>query len=75
VIWWPATIKVPDRAGPLVAATEKVTFADPAPDIEPWNVIQGALLALVHEHPFAVLTFTLAVPPEAPTLCDVGCTW
>jgi hypothetical protein len=37
--------------------------------------IQPALLPAVHGQPAAVITLTVAVPPDAPTLCEVGCTW
>jgi hypothetical protein len=43
--------------------------------VEPWTVIHEALLPDVHEQPAAVLTLTVTVPPDAPILCAVGCTW
>ena len=70
----PATFKVPERAEPFVAATENVTSAGPLPLATPWIVIQGTLLLAFHEHAVAVVTRTLAVPPEAPMLCVSGST-
>lgn len=70
----PATVNVPERAGPDVAATANATLPEPRPSAGPCSVIQLALLTAVHAHPDAVVMLTLAVPPATGTLCVAGAT-
>jgi len=61
----PATVSVPVRVGPLVAATANVTLPAPFPLAPLLMLIHGALLVAVHAHPAAALTVTERVPPLA----------
>jgi hypothetical protein len=69
---WPATVSVPDRFGPVAAATANVTVPDPLPLAPEVIVIHGCALEAVHAQPAPPLTFTVRVPPEASTLCESG---
>jgi hypothetical protein len=69
---WPATLSVPDRFGPVAAATENVTVPDPLPLVPEVIVIHGCALEAVHAHPAPPLMFTVRVPPAASTLCASG---
>jgi hypothetical protein len=63
----PATVTVPEREGPLRAATFSVTVPDPVPFAPDVTVIQSALLAAVHGQPADDVIVRLRVPPDAPT--------
>jgi len=63
----PATVIVPDRAGPLSAATLTVTVPDPLPFAFEAIVTHGWLLDAVQLQPLPVLTLTLRVPPAGST--------
>jgi hypothetical protein len=63
----PPTAIVPDRVGPVVAATANVTVPAPLPLAPAVMVIHGALLVAVHPHPAAALTLIVRVPPLAST--------
>lgn len=70
---WPATVRVPLRAAPVLAATVKLTVPFPLPLAPDVIVNHGTLLDAVHEHPAAVVTATgVPAPPDAPIDCDVG---
>jgi hypothetical protein len=68
----PATVAVPVRVGPDVAATVNATVPFPLPDADPWRVIQGTSDDAVHGHPAFALTDTAIGPPPAPTECVDG---
>jgi hypothetical protein len=68
----PPMVREPVRAGPLAAATAKLTVPPPLPLAAPVMVIHGTLLAAVHAHPLAVFTVTVRVPPLASTVCERG---
>jgi hypothetical protein len=72
VTFWPATVIVPDRVGPVVGAAVKVTVPDPLPLAPDAMVIQGALLDAVHAHPPPVVTETVPFPPADGTVCVSG---
>lgn len=61
---WPAIVSVPIRAGPVFAATLKVTLPLPVPVAPDVMVIQDALLAAVQPQPAPAVTATLL--PVAP---------
>ena len=66
---WPATVRVPVRATPVVfAAAEKLTRPFPVPDAPVVIVSQLALLVAVHAHPLAEVT---VIEPEPPTEATV----
>jgi hypothetical protein len=69
---WPATVIVPVRGGPELAATENCTAPEPEPLAPAVMVIQLSLLAAAHAHPVAVVTLTELDPPLAGALCEVG---
>ena len=63
-----AIVSVPERAGPVLAATEKVTVPFPVP-LEPDPiVIHAALLVAVHAQPAAAVTDTGVPLPPAATI-------
>jgi hypothetical protein len=68
----PAIVSVPDRAGPLVAATLKVTLPAPLPFAPAVIVIHGALFDAVHAQPPPAATDTVPVPPVAGMLWTSG---
>ena len=68
----PATVIVPVRCGPVVAATENCTTPEPEPLAPAVMVIHESLLVAVHAQPVTVVTFTLPVPPLAPKFCEAG---
>jgi hypothetical protein len=51
VIWVPATLIVPVRAGPLSGSTVKPNAPLPLPDVAVVNVIHGTSLEAVHAQP------------------------
>jgi hypothetical protein len=53
---WPATVRVPVRGAPVLAATVKPTLPLPEPLAPDVTVIQDALLVAVHVHPAVVVT-------------------
>ena len=59
----PATVSVPERAGPVVAATENETVPAPLPPPPDAIVSHGASLLAVHAQPAPVATVTVRVPP------------
>ena len=68
----PATVSVPDRWPPVVDAALKPTVPGPEPLAPDVTVSQEALLVAVHEHPPAVATSMLPVPPLDGTSVLVG---
>lgn len=59
----PATVSVPDRAGPPLAGVTTCTVPDPLPVAPAVIVTHAALLPADHVQPAAVLTDTLDDPP------------
>lgn len=74
VIVCPATISVPERAGPLVPATLAVTVPLPLPLAPLAMVIHGTWLAAVQAQPASVVTVTLPLPPADATDSVCGAT-
>jgi hypothetical protein len=72
---WPATVAVPLRAGPLVAATDIDTAPLPFPDAPLRMVTHGTSDAAVQAHPLLDPTATDTGPPAAPTEWASGSTW
>jgi hypothetical protein len=69
----PATVKVPLRADPLLAAIENDVVPDPVPDAPPVIEIQFAFDAAVHPQvPAEAVTAVDPEPPASPTLWLVG---
>jgi hypothetical protein len=68
----PAIVSVPERAGPVVAATLNATAPLPLPPAPDDRAIHGTLLCAVHEHPAAAVTATVSLPPEEGTDAVVG---
>jgi hypothetical protein len=68
----PAIVSVPDRAGPLVAATLNATLPDPLPLAPELIVIHGTLLAAVQGQPAPAVTETVPPPPDAATFWVSG---
>ena len=71
---WLATVTVPLRAAPVLAAAVIVTVPSPEPLAPAVIDSHDALLAAVHAHPPAALTATGADPPAAVAESDVGLT-
>ncbi len=69
---FPAIVAVPDRPGPLVAATATFTVPLPLPLPPDAIVIQDAELDVVHAQPLPAVTFTATVPPDEGTDCVSG---
>jgi hypothetical protein len=61
---WPAIVNVPERAGPVLAATLYWTVPPPVPPVPDPSVSQEALLPTAHEQPLPAVTVT--VPLELP---------
>jgi hypothetical protein len=61
----PATVTMPVRPGPMLAANARSTAPFPVPPAVPVIPIQPALLAAVHAHDAAAATSTRAPPPLA----------
>jgi hypothetical protein len=61
----PATVIVPVRCGPVLAATENCVTPLPVPLAPPEIVIHAALLVAVHAQPVAVVMLTEPGPPLA----------
>jgi hypothetical protein len=74
VIWVPATVIDPERAGPVTGATVKLMPPPPLPDVGPVSAIHGDSLAAVHAHPAADSIVAEPVPPCAPNACASGST-
>src|ERR1019366_10561155 len=69
----PATIRLPDRAAPRLAATWYVTQPLPVPDEAPLrNVAQLTTLEEVQEHQLAAVTLTDPAPPAAGKACSAA---
>ena len=68
----PAIVAVPDREGPLVAATATFTVPLPLPLPPDAIVIHGTELDVVHEQPDPAVTLTGTVPPDEGTDCVSG---
>jgi hypothetical protein len=67
----PATVTVPVRDGPSVAATVKLTAPLPDPPVVPIE-IQLTLLAAVHGQPAPAVTAIVPAPPAAPAAKVAG---
>src|SRR5688572_20318071 len=64
----------PERAGPVVGATTRLSVPSPLPAVRPCRVIQLSFDVDVHSHSRLVLTLTVTVPPDEPTWPFDGCT-
>jgi hypothetical protein len=64
----PATVTVPDRAGPSIAATCKTTTPGPLPVAPEATEIHGTELCALQLQPAVAETATCPGPPAAPTL-------
>lgn len=62
----PATVTIPVRAGPVLAAKVRSTAPLPDPPALPAIAIHATVLAAVHAHDAAAVTSTRAPPPPAP---------
>jgi hypothetical protein len=60
---WPAIVRVPIRATPLLTSTLTVTKPSPVPAAPDATVIHASRLTAVHAHPAVACTVTVAVPP------------
>ena len=67
---WPAIVSVPERAGPLLAATAIVTVPLPLPLAPEAIEIQETLLAAVHAHALELVTDT-EVPVEPAAAMEI----
>ena len=67
-----ATVSVPLRALPPLAATLKLTVPAPLPLAPEVTVMNPALLTAVQLHPVAVVTARLPLPPAAEKFWLVG---
>ena len=68
----PATVSVPLRALPVLAATLKPTEPLPEPLVPEVIVSHDALLLAVHAHPLVVVTATLPFDAVSGTFWLVG---
>jgi hypothetical protein len=68
----PATVIVPVRAGPVLAATEKLTVPLPVPVAPAVMVIQASLLVAVQAQPAAAVTLVEPAPPAAAMVWLAG---
>lgn len=64
----PATVAVPTRLAPLLAAIVKMTLPLPVSVAPLVTDIQAALLEAVREQPDVPMAVIVAVPPEAAAL-------
>jgi len=69
---WPATLRVPERAAPVLAATLKVTGPFPLPLEPEVTVTHAALLPAVQAQPLPADTEMVPVPPAAATVAFDG---
>ena len=69
---WPATVRVPVRTPPGLAATLNRTVPLPVPLAPDVTVIHAALLAAVQAQPVPVDTATLPIPPGVAIAAVVG---
>jgi len=67
----PAIVTVPERAGPLPAATVAVTVPLPVPDAV-LTVMKAVLLVAVQEHVPPVVTVIATAPPALLTEAAAG---
>jgi hypothetical protein len=70
----PATVIVPVRDAPLLAAAEKLTVPFPLPDAPPVIVSHGSVVVAFQAQPAAVVTLTAPGPPAAAIACAPGAT-
>ena len=68
---WPAIVSVPDRSGPLPAATVAVTVPLPVEDAG-LTVMNDALLVAVQAHVLQVVTVIATAPPLLLTEAAAG---
>jgi hypothetical protein len=68
----PAIASVPDRPGPFVDATVKLTVPLPLPLPPAVIEIHGALLLALQAQPPGAVTETPPLPPAGATDCDSG---
>ncbi len=71
---WLATVSVPVRAAPTLAAPRKLTVPVPVPELPDVTVIHVSPLPTVHGQPDAAVTATDPAPPLLPRDTDVGAT-
>ena len=71
---WPATVIVPVRCGPLLAATVYPTVLLPFPGVPDVTVIHAALLLAVQPQPGSAVTVIVPGPPAVPTTALNGLT-
>ena len=69
---WPAMLRVPERAPPLLAATLKVMGPFPLLLLPEVTLTQPALLLAVQAQPGPTDTATVPVPPDAAIAALVG---
>ena len=67
----PATVTVPLRAAPALAAIVSVTVPFPVPLVPEATVINAALPAVIQLHVLGAVTVTVDVPPAAVALITV----
>ena len=70
----PAIVALPERAGPVVAATIRLTVPSPLPDDLPCRVIQLSFEAADQSHSRFDVTLKVSVPPDEPTWPVAGWT-
>ena len=69
---WPAMVRVPERAPPVLAATLNVTEPFPLPLAPAVTVTHPASLLAVQAQPVPAETATVPVPPDAAIAALVG---
>ena len=69
---WPAMVRLPERAAPVLAATLYVTDPSPLPLAPEVTVTHAAPLLAVQAQPVPADTAIVPVPPKAPTGALVG---
>ena len=71
---WPATVRVPARAGPALAGTLKVTALVPDPEPAFVMVIHGSMVVADHEHCVPVVTLSVRIVLAGSMTNAVGVT-
>ena len=69
---WPAMVRVPERAPPVLAATLNATAPFPLPLAPEVTVTHPAPLLAVQAQPLPADTATVPVPPDAAIEALVG---
>src|SRR5204862_8134584 len=68
----PASVRLPERAPPVFSALSLHDALPIFPLAPLVTVIHAAVLTAVHAHPAPAVTLTLAAPPAAVGLAEVG---